>query len=247
MLRKVYAIKILELKTNSYQKLRLPVSMRAIRQALAKYGWQIPVILFERIYDLAFDKYNSTDTVALARLEHLDVGVAGQKIGNQYQPSGILLAKRVLNEMKKYGKGGFVDFGSGKGQVLLVASQKGFHPVKGIEFSETLHKIAESNIDRYCLHRPEIIKPVSICTDAALYNVNPEDQFFYLFNPFKEEVLTAVAQNIVASTRQFPRKVYVFYLFPKYKYVFEEMADFKKVNEIRLSGYDCCIYTTIEF
>jgi predicted RNA methylase len=40
----------------------------------------------------------------------------------------------------------FVDFGSGKGRVLLVASHYPFREVVGVEFSPELQKIAEGNI-----------------------------------------------------------------------------------------------------
>jgi hypothetical protein len=40
----------------------------------------------------------------------------------------------------------FIDFGSGKGRPLLLATQFPFKHIIGVEFSEELHRIAEENI-----------------------------------------------------------------------------------------------------
>jgi hypothetical protein len=46
----------------------------------------------------------------------------------------------------------FIDFGSGKGRVLLIAAGLPFKAVVGIEFSRELHEIAVQNISRFPPH-----------------------------------------------------------------------------------------------
>src|SRR5690242_13468196 len=43
----------------------------------------------------------------------------------------------------------FIDFGSGKGRALLMASEFPFRKVIGIEFSPELHAVAQNNIRQY--------------------------------------------------------------------------------------------------
>src|ERR1700688_3075147 len=43
----------------------------------------------------------------------------------------------------------FIDFGSGKGRALLLASEYPFRRIVGLEFSPELHLTAEENIARY--------------------------------------------------------------------------------------------------
>ena len=54
------------------------------------------------------------------------------------------------------------------------------------------------------------------------YLIPDNAQVFYFFNPFGEEVLQKVIDNIKESVKQHPRKVYCIYLNPKFKAVFEE-------------------------
>jgi len=43
----------------------------------------------------------------------------------------------------------FVDYGSGKGRVLLVASDYAFKKIVGVEFSKVLNDVAVANIATY--------------------------------------------------------------------------------------------------
>jgi hypothetical protein len=49
----------------------------------------------------------------------------------------------------------FIDLGSGKGRVLLMAAAYGFKRIIGVEFMPELHRVAEENIRKYTEHRTE--------------------------------------------------------------------------------------------
>jgi tRNA1(Val) A37 N6-methylase TrmN6 len=62
-------------------------------------------------------------------------------------PTHPKLVYRILNLLNpEPGRYDFVDFGSGKGRVLLIASQFPFCQVIGVEFDRRLHAIAQENI-----------------------------------------------------------------------------------------------------
>ena len=58
--------------------------------------------------------------------------------------------------------------------------------------------------------------------DATKYQIPSDAQVFYFFNPFGEDVLQEVIDNIKLNVKANPRKVYCLYLNPKYKAVFEK-------------------------
>jgi hypothetical protein len=50
----------------------------------------------------------------------------------------------------------FIDLGSGKGRVLLMASAYPFKRIIGVEFMPELHRVAQENIRKYTEHRTEV-------------------------------------------------------------------------------------------
>lgn len=107
----------------------------------------------------------------------------------------------------------FVDFGSGKGKVVLLASAHAFRRIVGVELWPDLHQIARKNLRRY---RGEVrCRSVElVCCDAAEYPIPEEPAVFYFFNPFRENVLSRVLENIRASLDRHPRPVFVIFYAP---------------------------------
>jgi SAM-dependent methyltransferase len=108
----------------------------------------------------------------------------------------------------------FVDFGSGKGRALLLASAFSFRSVAGVEWSEELHEIAEQNIAVYrgpraCAHVE------SFCIDAAKFPIPEGKSLLYFYNPFKDEIMARVLDNIARSFEAYPREMIIVYVNPK--------------------------------
>ncbi len=108
----------------------------------------------------------------------------------------------------------FVDLGSGKGKVLMLAAHYPFRRVVGVELWEDLHHIALENLDsfRQCLGCAAEV--TSIRMDAASYPLPEEPLVLYFFNPFPEAVLTRVVANLRESLARAPRRVYVLFYGP---------------------------------
>jgi tRNA1(Val) A37 N6-methylase TrmN6 len=62
-----------------------------------------------------------------------------------------------------------VDIGSGKGRVLLMASEFGFKEARGVEFSLNLCEIAKKNIENYTAKKKT----------NTIFNVYNADARFY--------------------------------------------------------------------
>src|SRR5260370_10751518 len=114
-------------------------------------------------------------------------------------------ARRVLRELplKSRGEYTFVDFGSGKGRMLLIAAQCGFRRMCGLELRKELHDQACRNF-RQC-HNVETCSFESLNMDAADYECPNEKLVLFFFNPFASEVMAKVLRKLIASLdRCFP-------------------------------------------
>ena len=107
----------------------------------------------------------------------------------------------------------FIDLGSGKGRVLLLAAAYHFRRIIGVEFQPELHAVAEVNLSRLRENGGNI-DAESLCLDAREFEFPPDPLVIYLFNPFPDYVLSTVLDNLQASVARHPRPVYVIYNTP---------------------------------
>jgi hypothetical protein len=125
----------------------------------------------------------------------------------------------------------FVDFGSGKGRVLLQASDFPFRRIIGVEFSSELHNIAVSNIKRYKNDRQKCREIESVCMDFTHFEIPREPLVAFLYNPSSEAIMATLANNMARSLIENPRKLWVIYVTPTYN-VFERghLLDLRKLE-----------------
>ena len=108
----------------------------------------------------------------------------------------------------------FVDVGCGKGKVLIMAMGYPFKRVVGIEFSSRLSDIAKENVERYCGKKSLNNIAVIHHRDVVDYDIEPDENIFYLYNPFNERVMKRFIENIVKSQKQDPRPIWLVYYNP---------------------------------
>lgn len=145
-------------------------------------------------------------------LRELDIDSENRALGFPYVPSpGLLVDTLLANIGEDLGRFSFVDFGSGKGRVLLVASHYPFREVVGVEFSPALHQIAEDNIRRYQSPARRCRRVRSVCADATTFALPEHDCVLYFNNPFAEPVFAQVLANVRAAHEHSHRKLYILY------------------------------------
>ena len=143
--------------------------------------------------------------------------------GEPYVPTPSALFRLALREIREpLGEFVFVDLGSGKGRVLLLAAEKPFKAVIGVEYAEDLHAAAEANIRLAGLER----RASSVLGDAADFPIPGEPCVFYLYNPFGREILRQVIGAMEASYAKAPRPLYVIYFNPKHRELFDRSPVF---------------------
>jgi SAM-dependent methyltransferase len=124
----------------------------------------------------------------------------------------------------------FVDLGSGKGRVLLVASELPFARIVGVELSRELTQIAGDNISRY-RSASQMCRAFSLhCMNAADYAFPPEPLVLFFYNPFGKETIRCVLRNLEASLKAAPRDAYVIYMNPRFSAVVREAGFLRRMR-----------------
>ena len=143
----------------------------------------------------AFDLWHNVHTGANA------VDLAGQfdtKNGYWYLPTRPSVIRRVLRDLpiRDHRQSVFIDFGSGKGRVLLIAAEYPFKAIIGIELRPSLHRIAANNLRTQkrlhnCSHSTELLN-----LDAVDFEFPDENLVLYFFNPFGSEILRIILERL---------------------------------------------------
>jgi SAM-dependent methyltransferase len=108
----------------------------------------------------------------------------------------------------------FIDYGSGKGKALLLAAERGFRRVTGIEYNPTLHQLAMDNLERAAARRAWSAAPVSLCGDATAFRLPVEPCVLFFYNPFGADVMRPLVRRIEAWHARFRQPLWVVYINP---------------------------------
>lgn len=106
-----------------------------------------------------FDTRFGVDTAATSELADLAaIQSPNYTHGVRYQTLTAETGTRLLRELAiPYEDFVFLDLGSGKGKMLLVAAQFPFRRIVGVEYNERLHDTAVRNIRQYAKSSPKVI------------------------------------------------------------------------------------------
>jgi len=105
----------------------------------------------------------------------------------------------------------FVDYGCGKGRAMLVAAERPFARVVGIEFADELVSVARANIANY-RNGPLRCRDIAV-VHADARTVPPPDGpcVLYFYLPFEPEIFDAVLTTIEQSHAAAPRPMLLVY------------------------------------
>lgn len=189
--------------------------------------------------DYWFDFRHGTDTCSWSELDQLTIDSENKASGYRYQPARVVPLRRLLQNIGRDlpPTPVLVDFGSGKGRVLLVAAEWGMRELRGIEFSKELCEIARKNCSRFKAQTGNSAEFQIRETDAAQYDVQPEENVFFFYNPFDDTVLAKVLDNIGESLHRHPRKILIVYYNPLWNDVMTSRPGLRLVREVRFWGF----------
>lgn len=137
-------------------------------------------------------------------------------------------------------EGRLVDYGCGKGRVLFYVHHYFHKPVVGVEMDAQLYREALVNETTYLQKRRKLTESITIENQLAeQYKIQPEDQVFFLFNPFSLQIFMTVIQRILKSVENNPRTVDVILYYPTEEYHYYLLYDtpFELRQEIKVDCY----------
>lgn len=150
---------------------------------------------------------------------------------HHYQGAGYSVLFQALRTLPEHARQKpFIDYGCGKGRALFVAEQCGFTHLLGIDIAVELLKDASENLKTYPQKNPQS-RFEFILSDATQYDIPGDAAVFYFFNPFGENIMKKVIDNILASAKSHPRDVYVVYINPVFREAFVE-AGFTVISSV---------------
>ncbi len=148
-------------------------------------------------------------------LSDLDIPSSNWFEGNDYSAIEPIRFKHVLASFYiAFEDYTFIDFGSGKGRALLLASEFPFKRIVGLEFSPELHKTAEENLRRYNSATQKCREIQVLNLDFADWALPPEASVLFFYHPCGIRVLSAAVAGIGRSLISHPRPLYIAYVAP---------------------------------
>ena len=132
-----------------------------------------------------------------------------------YVPSWYSAIPRAFRALEVDREDVFVDYGSGKGLVVIQAALRHpFREVIGVEISAELTRIARANVE--LAHDGFRAREVRlVVADATAWSLPDDVTYIYMYNPFTGETFQTVLDRIVDSLDRRPRKLTLIYLNPK--------------------------------
>ena len=171
-----------------------------------------------------FDRRLGTDTEAVRWPGEMQVVGPNAAQGCEYTASPArtfwLSAGSLRIEASRFT---FVDIGSGKGRVLLLAAALPFRRIEGVEFASDLNAVAARNIARAVPDAAGRARFTLQTCDALDYAIPDGPCVVYLYNPFGAALVEALADNLMRAHRAAPREIYVVYVNPRHRAAFERL------------------------
>lgn len=155
-----------------------------------------------------FDRRYGVETEGV--VSPADAGIS-EPDSEEYMPAGVWSLRRILPPADVGPEDVFVDFGSGKGRIVLQAALAyPFRTVYGVELSESLHAVAERNL--------AVLRPRLRCADVRLLQGDARSvelpdtvTVAYFYNPFRGAVFATVVDRLLASVDRNPRRLRIVY------------------------------------
>ena len=132
-----------------------------------------------------------------------------------YEPTPYSVLERLANSGFIRKKDVMIDYGCGKGRVDFFLAYQTKANTIGIEYDERIYESALVNQKNAVSGN----KTEFVLARAEEYEVMPEVNKCYFFNPFSVEILRKVMARIIESYYVNPRKILLFFYYPSEEYI----------------------------
>ena len=132
-----------------------------------------------------------------------------------YEPTPYSVLERLANSDLIDQRDVVLDYGCGKGRVDFFLSYRTKAKTIGIEYDEHIYQSALKNLNSGISR----VKPQFVLANAEVYEVPPDVNRCYFFNPFSVEILRKVMARIIESYYEHPRELFLFFYYPSDEYI----------------------------
>lgn len=205
------------------------IAWLAVRNLVHLVRSLAPAERARRAADGAFDRRWGTDTSGGVSVH--DLGFAPGMIDHcrRYDPSDeTMLRKPVAMLGIDPSDYAFVDYGAGKGRMVMLAMEMGFASVTGVELSERLCPIARTNVARFAAQHVGMSAAQIVQGDATVFEPDGRRLLAYFYNPFDATIIAAVRARLEATLAERTDRVIVVYANPEHGAVFRDTPGWKE-------------------
>ena len=221
------------------------ISLTRIRKSMFEKGAVRSLqSILSVIDDLCFEKIYRLDTAEIVRPEEMDISDESRRHSKRYQPTRVRHFRQLMEMLELPTGSVFVDLGSGKGRVLLLASEYRFDRVVGVEISRQLCGVARSNVSLYESRSKRHPNIVIIETDVLEYDISDDENIFFLFKPFDSVIMGRVIEKIKASQSKTPRDIWLIFNGFSYDDLMGKDSGFQRLTDFAYGGTEFVIYIT---
>jgi predicted RNA methylase len=199
------------------------------------YNWNIKIALHILRHETRGEKKYGISTTGADELKSLEKKGIDIDHSTIYMPVSYDVLEDALGHLDMKRCKHFLDIGCGKGRAMCVAAYNGFAMVTGIDLSKDFCIATEKNLE-IVKHQVPHLQYKVINNDAFYFEIPADADCIFMFNPFDEIVMDAVAENILESFEMAPRKISLIYANPLHK---EKLTDigFKQVYHTKKMNY----------
>lgn len=162
-----------------------------------------------RLGRLVFERGTLEDTQEHVGLDEL----GGNPEHTRYEPSPYLQLRRALRGERIGPEHVFIDYGSGKGRIVLLAARRPFGRVMGVEIADELNVVARRNLGAV-EHRVRSRHVEFVTANVVEWDPPDDITHAYLYNPFSGSVFDAAIAGLLRSYDRRPRRITLIYANP---------------------------------
>lgn len=204
--------------------------------------WRTLEIIAELPSNFIFDFKYGTDTARNLGLNALEVVGSNKSRATWAESTQQGPFRKLMRQLQLPFNGDFIDLGSGKGKVLLLASEYPFKNILGVEFAEELNRICRENIRRYARKKPLRDNIQVITADVVDYRFSGREEMIYISNPFDGIILGQVLHNIIESLKANDRPLWIVYSMAIHRSALDNCPGLETILETSLGGHDFVVY-----
>jgi SAM-dependent methyltransferase len=239
-------MKMIQKISIAWLRVRRTMAQRGVRSAIANIFRRIRIRDFPYT-PLAlgsthpFDHATGLDTGGYIHGSQLRTGHPHDLYSVSYYGSAPSLVQTMLDRwlktppLKPIDEYTFIDLGSGKGRVVLIASKLPFRKSVGVELNPALNAVATENIKRWQAMGHSACPIQALCQEATEFQFPETPCLVYLFNPFTAKVLAKLLNQIADSFADRPGQLDLLYVNAEFKSLLEQHRGFTKLWEIPIT------------